>query len=176
MCTLSSMGIRGQLRGLGRFLRFHWLLSVHRSRDPHKAGLAFGLGVFLGFLPMGALATVAAFFVTRKAGLPVPPAVAGTFTGNWVTTPFIYAASFWLGQVLTTGRMPRLGMVSVDGGFLEGLRSLLAHGPSFLLGMLMVSLLAGAVGYLVIRLAVAEVRKIRHALYARRIERMETPR
>lgn len=168
------MELTGKLRGLGRLARFHWLQSVHRTRDPHKAGLSFGFGVFLGFLPMGALATVLAFFVTRRAGLPTPPAVAGTFAGNWITTPFIYAASFWTGRLLTTGHLPHFDSSAPkpQGSLLDGFLSLLSQGPSFLLGIVIVSLLGACVGYLVIRNAVVQVRKIRHLRYARHIETM----
>lgn len=176
---LDPMDVRGQIRSLSRLVRFHWLLSVHRSRDPHRSGVSFGFGVFLGFLPMGALATVLAFFVSRKTGLPAPPAIAGTFTGNWFTAPFIYAASWWTGKLLTTGRIPGAQVpaqtVDKSDGWREAVLSFLAQGPSFMLGIVVVSLLAGLVGYVVIRNAVIQVRKIRHLRYARHIERMGHP-
>lgn len=173
MSTLSDMIDRSRIRSLLRLVRFHWLLSVHRARDPHAAGLSFGFGVFLGFLPMGALATVAALLLTRKAGLPSPPAIAGTFAGNWITTPFIYAASLWTGSVLTTGKMPTIPHVPAEGAhWYDSFLAVLSYGPSFLVGILLVSLAAGVVGYFVIRSAVKQVRAIRHRLYARRIESM----
>lgn len=176
MCTLSGMDVRAQIRSLTRLVRFHWLLSVHRARDPHRSGISFGFGVFLGFLPMGAFATVLAFFVSRKTGLPAPPAIAGTFTGNWFTAPFIYAASWWTGKLLTTGRIPGAQVptetVVKTEGWREAVLSFLAQGPSFMLGIVVVSLLAGLVGYFVISNAVTQVRKIRHLRYMRHIERM----
>jgi uncharacterized protein (DUF2062 family) len=131
------------------------------------------MGVFLGFLPMGALATVVAILISRRADLPLPAAVAGTFTGNWITAPFIYAASLWTGSLLTTGRAPVFKAQAIpDEHWYEQFLRILAMGPSFLLGIVIVSLVAGLVGYVVIRVAVIQVRKIRHAVYTRHIDRL----
>lgn len=166
------MDLKARLRGVFRLLRLHWLLSVHRSRDPHMAGLSFGLGVFLGFLPIGALATLLAVLVPRRLRLPAPPAVAGTFAGNWLTAPFIYAASIWVGSLLTTGASPRWTPPPPDSHWSQHVLSLLRRGPSFLLGILVVSLAAGAFGYGLIRVLVPLMRRLRHRVYARKIERL----
>jgi uncharacterized protein (DUF2062 family) len=164
---------RARIRGLTRFVRLHWLMSVHRARDPHASGLSFGMGVFLGFLPMGALATVVAILVSRRAQLPLPAAVAGTLTGNWITAPFIYAASLWTGSLLTTGHAPVFKTHAMpDAHWYDQFFRILSMGPSFLLGIVLVSLLGGVIGYFAIRTAVTQVRKIRHAVYAKHIERL----
>lgn len=166
------MDLKARLRGVFRLLRLHWLLSVHRSRDPHMAGLSFGLGVFLGFLPIGAFATLLSALLPRRLRLPAPPAVAGSFTGNWLTAPFIYAASIWTGSLLTTGASPRWAPPPSDSHWFQHLLSLLRMGPSFLLGILVVSLAAGAFGYGLIRVLVPLMRRLRHRVYARKIERL----
>jgi len=166
------MDLKVRLRGVFRFLRLHWLLSVHRSRDPHMAGLSFGLGVFLGFLPIGAFATLLSALLPRRLRLPAPPAVAGSFTGNWLTAPFIYAASIWTGSLLTTGASPRWAPPPSDSHWFQHVLSLLRMGPSFLLGILVVSLAAGAFGYGLIRVLVPLMRRLRHRVYARKIERL----
>jgi uncharacterized protein (DUF2062 family) len=141
----------------------HWLQSAHRARDPHHAALSFGLGAFLGFLPIGALATVVAALAPRRLGLPTPPAVAGTFAGNWLTAPFIYAASVWTGSILTSGRPPRW-IPLPQAHWTEHFFSVLRYGPSFLLGILVVSVVAGAAGYGFMRLAIPLARRVRRRL------------
>lgn len=150
--------------GIGRFARLHWLRSAHRARDPHLAGLAFGLGVFLGFLPMGALATVLAALFPRRLGLPTPPAITGTFAGNWLTAPFIYTASVWTGNILTSGHAPRWIAPPSDAHWSEHFFAVLRFGPSFLLGIFVVSAAAGAVGYVVIRLAIPYAQRMRRGI------------
>ena len=169
------MDLFGRLRGVLRFVRLHWLHSVHRARDPHVAGLSFGFGVFLGFLPIGAFATILAAFIPKRLGLPVPPAVTGTFAGNWLTAPFIYAASLWTGSLLTSGSAPRWVPPPSDSHWSAHVLSVLRMGPSFLLGIAVVSLAAGGVGYGLIRVLVPLARRLRHRLYAHRIERLPPP-
>lgn len=135
------------------------------------------MGVFLGFLPMGALATVLAIMVSRRTHLPLPAAVAGTLTGNWITAPFIYAASFWICSILTTGHAPQFQLHAAEGTsahahWYEPIMRPLSHGPSFLLGILVVSLLGGIIGYVFIRIAVLQARKLRHVVYSRYIDHL----
>jgi uncharacterized protein (DUF2062 family) len=139
------------------------------------AGLSFGLGVFLGFLPIGAFATVLAAFLPRRVGLPVPPAVTGTFAGNWLTAPFIYAASFWVGNFFTAKNASRWMPPPPDSHWSAHVLAVLRMGPSFLLGIIVVSFLAGMVGYGLIRILVPVMRRLRHHVYARKIERLPPP-
>lgn len=158
------MEIRDRIRGIARFLRLHWIRSAHRTSDPHLSAIAFGLGVFLGFLPIGAFATLVAALAPRRLGLPAAPAVAGTFTGNWLTAPFIYAASVWTGSLLFTGHPPRWIPPPPQAHWSEHFFSVLRYGPSFLVGILAVSVVAGAIGFAAARAAIPLARRLRSRL------------
>ncbi len=62
---------------------------------PHRLGLAFGLGVFLGVIPgTGVIVAVGAATLFR---LNLPLMVAGAMLTNPITTPFVYAMSYYIG-------------------------------------------------------------------------------
>lgn len=135
-----------------RSLRYHQLRVVHRSRDPHSAALSFGLGVFLGFLPLSVFATFLAFILPPRLGLRTIPAVVGTFTSNWITGPFIVGASMVVGQWVTTGHW--IGFKElVPGGDLsleDKIDAFTGLGASFFVGIFLVSLLAAVVAYFLV--------------------------
>ena len=65
---------------------------------PHRLGLAFGLGVFLGVIPgTGVIVAVGAATLFR---LNLPLMVAGAMLTNPVTAPFVYAGSYFIGRRL----------------------------------------------------------------------------
>lgn len=139
-----------------RVFRYHHLQVVHRSRDPHGAAASFSMGVVLGILPISVLATMIAVVVPRKLGLRSLPAVIGTFTSNWITAPFILAAAAVMGQLLMEGRVEGFGSLvpAADLELAEMVSFYLEQGRGFLVGILVVSLLGGALAYGVVYWAV----------------------
>jgi len=135
-----------------RSLKYHHLRVVHRSRDPHSAALSFGLGVFLGFMPISVLATFLALIIPQRLGLRTIPAVVGTFTSNWITGPFIMGASMVMGQLVTTGRWMGFHELVPKGNLdmKEKLGAITDLGASFFLGITIVSSCAAVVGYFLV--------------------------
>lgn len=156
-----------------RTLRYHKLHVIHRSRDPHPAAFSFALGVFLGLMPISVFATMIAIFVPRKLGMRTLPAVIGTFTSNWLTAPFILAASAMMGQLLTKGRVVGFkAMIPSDAlGWEDKLRFFFYQGKAFMLGITVVSLLGGALSYVVVYWSVEAAIKLRRA---KLVERMRS--
>lgn len=162
------MNIRFQIptwSELRRTLRYHRLHVVHRSRNPHTAAFSFALGVFLGLLPISVFATMLALFIPRRLGMRTLPAVIGTFTSNWFTAPFIIAASAVTGQFLTTGRFSGFkAMLPHDNlGAREAVVDVFRQGGAFLLGITVVSMMGGAIAYVIVYWAVEGALKIRKA-------------
>jgi uncharacterized protein len=148
-----------------RTLRYHQLHVVHRSRDPHTAAFSFSLGVFLGLMPISVLATMLALIVPRRLGMRTLPCVIGTFTSNWITAPFIIAASAVTGQFLTTGKFAgfRAMLPADDQGTQEMIAGMFRQGGAFLVGICVVSVVGAIVSYMLVYWAVTGAVKIRQA-------------
>ena len=153
------------LAEIRRTLRYHKLHVVHRSRDPHPAATSFAIGVFLGLMPISVFATVLAVLLPRKFGLRTIPCVVGTFTSNWVTAPFILAASAMMGQILTTGHVAGFkAMLPPEGmGLEETFFFFVGQGWAFLLGITVVSILGALLSYGIVYWSVEGAIKIRKA-------------
>lgn len=129
---------------LKRFLRA--ILTFQET--PHRIGLALGLGLALGVLPgTGATAAAAVAAVFR---LNLPLMVLGALAVNPLTTPLVYAASYFvghflLGTLLPIQRISRFVTATVVGG-------------------IVLAVAAGMAGYLVARFGVSFFR-------ARRVRR-----
>jgi uncharacterized protein (DUF2062 family) len=161
------------LAEIRRTLRFHKLHVIHRSRDPHPAAFSFALGVFLGLMPISIFATMIALFVPRKLGMRTLPAVIGTFTSNWLTAPFILAASAMMGQLLTKGKI--MGFKAMlppeNQAWQQHFLFFFHQGKAFLLGITVVSLLGGLISYALVYWSVEAAIKLRQA---RVVERMRS--
>ncbi len=79
--------------------------------SPHKIGLAFGLGIFLGVLP--GTGAVAAACVAAALRLNLPIMVAGALLTNPLTAPFVYIASYALGHWLFGARLPANAIANI---------------------------------------------------------------
>ncbi|HNY31202.1 MAG TPA: DUF2062 domain-containing protein [Fibrobacteria bacterium] len=154
-------------------IRFHKLNVVHRSRDPHGAAFSFALGIFLGLMPISVFATMIALFVPRKLGMRTLPAVIGTFFSNWITAPFILAASAMMGQFLTTGHITgfKAMLPPPDLGWHQSVAFFFYQGWAFLLGITVVSLIGGLIAYVVVYWSVLGTIRLRQA---RLMERMRS--
>lgn len=158
-------------REILRSFRYHHLRVVHRSRDPHTAALSFGLGVFLGFMPLSVFATVLALFLPSRLGLRTIPAVVGTFTSNWITGPFIVGASMVVGQLVTTGEWTGFHELVPTGdlSFEEKIEAFTSLGASFFVGISIVSLLGAVLGYVIVFWSVQAAIRLRRQQLLERI-------
>ncbi|MBI3333274.1 MAG: DUF2062 domain-containing protein [Candidatus Omnitrophica bacterium] len=94
---------------------------VSFKESPHRLGLAFGMGVFLGIIP--GTGTIAAAVAATLFRLNLPVAVAGSLLTNPVTSPFVYAGSYFLGHwllgdLLPAGKISRILLGTLAGNLL----------------------------------------------------------
>ena len=127
---------------------------LHLKDTPHRVSLAFALGVWAAFLPLGfhtvlSLAIGFAFKLSRAALL----------MGNWVCNPWtiapMYIAGTTLGCLLLGIPLSALADVSFDFTTVAAQRQVLASASllvwPFLLGNLILGAPAGAVAYALLR-------------------------
>ena len=83
---------------------------LHLDDTPHRAALAFAIGVFIGWSPALGFHILIALAVALALGLNRVAIVAGTFVNNpWTFVP-IYTLSAWVGGHVTgsDAEIPRL--------------------------------------------------------------------
>ncbi len=127
---------------------------LHLKDTPHRVSLAFALGVWMAFTPLGihtllSLGIGFAFKLSRAALL----------IGNWVCNPWtiapMYLAGTTLGCFMLGIPMSSLGEVSFDITTAGAQRQLLASAGllvwPFLLGNLLLGAAAGAIAYALLR-------------------------
>lgn len=112
---------------------------------PHQLGVAFGLGILIGVIPGTGLVAAAAAAAILRLNLPVT--VAGACLTNPLTMPFIYGAGYALGLRLLGDWLP----------LHQAARVLV----STVAGTLILSLIAGAAGYLVAFLVILIIRLLK---------------
>lgn len=141
------------------FERIGWLRPIaHRILMPelwrfHRRSVPRGvaLGVLVGVL-IPVAQTVAAALLALPSRANVPVAALTTFITNPFTTPAIWAFSIWIGRKMLAHGPD--GMVVVAGHINDhamGWGEWLLHdiGPALALGLVVVSVVGAAVGYLV---------------------------
>jgi len=150
------------------------------TRRSVPRGVALGLlvGIFL-LIPGLQIAGAAMLALPFRANVPL--AAAMTFLSNPATTPFILAASYYIGSRMLgrTGDMSHImGLLERHAGLGEWTRWLLSEtAPVLLFGLAIVSIAAALVGYLIAswlwrgRLA----RRWRHRSHARTAADEESP-
>jgi uncharacterized protein (DUF2062 family) len=138
-----------------RHLRRLAQLVLRVEGDPARVALAFGTGIFLAFFPLFGVHTLMALGLAWAFRLNRVAVLAGTFTNNpWTIGP-MYTAGTLLGCALLAVSPTKLGEVdwSLSGqafyaSALGGLRSLLWP---FVVGNLVLGVVAGAIGFFVVR-------------------------
>ena len=151
------------------------------TRRSVPRGVALGLlvGIFL-LIPGLQIAGAALLALPFRANVPI--AAAMTFLSNPATTPFILAASYYIGTKLLggTGDMSHLmAMIERNASISEWIRWLSSEAaPALLLGLAIISIVCAVVGYFLAvwlwrgRLA----RKWQHRLHLRITARDEQSR
>ncbi len=127
---------------------------LHLKDTPHRVSLAFALGVWAAFLPLG-LHTV----ISLAIGFAFKLSRAALLLGNLVCNPWtiapMYIAGTTLGCVLLGVPLSSLSGVSFDITTAAAQRELLASAGllvwPFLLGNLILGAAAGAIAYAVLR-------------------------
>jgi uncharacterized protein len=122
------------------------------TRRSVPRGVALGLlvGIFL-LIPGIQIAGAALLALPVRANVPI--AAAMTFLSNPATTPFILAASYYVGSFMLgrSGDMSHvLALIDTHAGLAEWSAWLLSEtAPMLIFGLFIVSVVAAAIGYLV---------------------------
>jgi hypothetical protein len=137
---------------------------LHLDETPHRAALAFALGVFIAWSPAIGFHILLAFALAVVLGLNRVAIVAGTLVNNpWTFVP-IYSVSAWVGGRVTgsDAAVPRL-----EGGFSWGqIGPLLEQcrpwiGPLFV-GTLVMGITSALLAYLGAHSLLRWYRAVRH--------------
>jgi len=131
------------------------------GESPHRTAMAFALGVFIAFSPSYGLHTASVFFVSWAFRLNFLALMAGNLVNNpWTFLPIV-SSSLWVGLALNpVGPFPHIDWHGITLTILwEQFRPYLAP---FVLGHLLLGLIAAATGYGLLYLAIRKLRE-RHA-------------
>ena len=149
-------------------IRYHWhrLLRLHAT--PHEIALGCAAGIFAAFTPFLGLQMLLAIAIAAILRVNVPAAMVGTFVGNPLSWPVIWAASYVAGTwVLGADPLLAASEVEVGAAALAALASdptpvaldaaretLVPYFKPWLIGSLLVGLIAAAGSYYPTRRAV----------------------
>jgi uncharacterized protein (DUF2062 family) len=138
-------------------------ILLHVEDTPHRIALAFGIGICIAFFPVLGVHTAMALAIAFWFRLSRVAMLIGAYLNNpWTIAP-MYTAGTLLGCLLLG--VPPEGLAGLEWsgrGLLVGLQRYLWP---FLLGNLAIGMLAGGVGYVLLR-RVLERRRRREALGA----------
>lgn len=122
------------------------LLSLKDT--PHRLALGLAIGIFLGVFPTFGLGLPVAILLAKLLGANLVTAAAGCAIGLPWFAPFFWSASYLLGLFLLRMPLPKnLGIESMTW------KKVLEEGLwPYLLGNILLSLLASILGYLLLKL------------------------
>jgi uncharacterized protein len=85
-------------RGFGRVFRYVILRLTRLKVTPHSAALGFAAGAAISCTPLLGLHFIIALAIAFVTGGSMIAAMLGTAFGNPLTFPFLFAASYWIGD------------------------------------------------------------------------------
>lgn len=134
---------------------------LHINDTPHRTALAFGIGVWIAFFPLWGIHTVMALGIAFLFRLNRPAVVIGAWINNpWTMAP-LYTAGTCLGCALF--HLPPTGFhVAAGAHGLSFFRTvgegLLPYLRPFIIGNLVLGILAGLLSYAIARTALTRRR------------------
>lgn len=134
-----------------RTIRERFRAIVRVKDTPHRVALAFGMGVFIAFLPIMGIHTILALTVAWMAQLSAPVIVAGTLVNNPWTFAAIYGGSYWFGLMLTGGNVPSVRIDWSSMNITAFWRALEPVFWPFCVGSILAGIVASGVAYFVMR-------------------------
>jgi len=130
-------------------------LLLHLEDSPHRAALAFGIGLWLAFFPILGIHTGLALLIAFMFRLNRAAILVGVYFSNpWTVAP-LYIAGTMLGCAALG--VPTEGLEAIDWDLhgMEFYRALLAslrpYAWPFILGNTVLGIVAGVIGYFVLR-------------------------
>ena len=132
-------------KGWKRNFLYYWKRLTRIPDSPHSISLGFSIGVFFAFSPFLGLHTVLSIFFSWVFRANILSSIIGTFTGNPITYPLMWAFAIGIGGFLSENidsDYERIGLFNIfETDFLA----------SFLIGSLILGLLFGVSSYFIIK-------------------------
>ncbi|MEZ5900526.1 MAG: DUF2062 domain-containing protein [Hyphomicrobium sp.] len=163
---------------LSRRLAYLWRRLMRLHATPHEIALGCAAGVFAAFTPFVGLQVLLAIAIAFLLRVNIPAAVLGTFAGNPLSWPAIWAASYVAGAWVL-GLDPAISAehVSQSAALLAAAAAdpnpvsldaaattIRPHVLPMLMGSLLVGLIAAALSYYPMRRAVGSFQRRRQLL------------
>lgn len=164
--------------GWAKLARYYWRRTIRLHATPHEVALGCALGVFAACTPFLGFQMALAGILALLLRVNIPAAFLGTFIGNPLSWPAIWAASYISGAWML-GHDPAAAADQIAAGanvIGETLReptpekvdaavvNLTPIASQFLAGSLLIGLIAAAMSYYPIRRAVRIFQKRRRTL------------
>jgi len=87
-------------KGFKRNFLYYWKRLVRIPESSHSIALGFSVGVFIAFSPFLGLHTILCIFISWIFGVNILSSIIGTFSGNPLTYPLMWASSIGLGDFI----------------------------------------------------------------------------
>ena len=132
-------------KGWKRNFLYYWKRLTRIPDSPHSISLGFSIGVFFAFSPLLGLHAVLSIFFSWVFRANILSSIIGTFIGNPITYPLMWASSIGIGGFLS-------GNIDTDYDRIE-LSNIFGADflASFLIGSLILGLLFGIGSYFIIK-------------------------
>ena len=149
--------IKVSLQKMSQMLKYVWWRLVKSRQEPHQIALGFGIGAFIGVFPTFGLGLILILGLGAIIKFHVPAAIAGTLVAN----PFL--GPFWIFMSVKVGNWVLGGHAKeVDSIFPDWLTKIFKAGTGYLLGNLVLSILAAIVSYFIVLLFVTWYQKMKN--------------
>ncbi|RLE08284.1 hypothetical protein DRZ78_01345 [Candidatus Aerophobetes bacterium] len=125
--------------------------------SPQKIARGFAIGVFWGVLPTFGLAIVFSLPTAVLLRANKIASILGTFVSNPLTTPFVYAFSYKIGQWVLGHSSSAFSWKFIN------IEELLNISKSLLIGSVIFSLILSLVTYLLVLMIVSNYRRRKHS-------------
>ena len=124
---------------------YYWKRLIRIPDSPHSIALGFSVGVFFAFSPFLGLHTILCILFSWAFRANIISSIIGTFIGNPITYPLMWASSIGIGGFLIGEKNSDYGKIDLSNIF--GTDFLV----SFFIGSLILGFLFGVSSYFIIK-------------------------
>jgi len=121
-----------------RFLRYIYIKLLRFKDSPEKIALSFSIGVFIGIFPTFGFGGLLVIIISYIFKLNYAVGLLGTFIMNYFTSPFFWTLSYFVGDMITSGKIEWSSISS---------KNLKSFALSYLIGNLIVSTIFSVISY-----------------------------
>lgn len=133
--------------------------TIVADADEHSLAAGFAVGVFFGFSPLVSLHTVLALVAAVVFRLNKVTAMAGAWVNNPYTMPFVFYASFRLGEWLLGTRIPPPSFERFTLGTI--LKAAVPYAAPLFVGATILGVVAALVSYVIVYRVAVRVKSAR---------------